>query len=161
MNQSRRARLRERCCNTLVSTKRDIKSGSAGDGAYPLGQVSSGVQRETPEKEQNRQMAQATPTRRYSRLGLPKGMLVAWQGPGQRTVSRVSTLGLGGIFISTPFPPPVGSVVRLLFEVPNGEVRARAVVRSSEAGRGMGVEFTAMSLDARARLHKLLKRLLR
>jgi hypothetical protein len=132
-----------------------------GGGAYPLGQIPLSVRRAAPEEEQNRVMAQASPSRRYSRLGLPKGMLVAWQGEGKRTVSRVSTLGLGGIFISTPFPPPVGAIVRLVFEVPSGEVRARATVRSSEAGRGMGVEFTAMSLDARARLDILLKRLLR
>ena len=106
-------------------------------------------------------MVQASPTRRYCRLTLPKGMLVAWQGSGERTISRVATLGLGGIFISTLKPPPVGAIVRLVFDVPTGEVRARAVVRSSQAGRGMGVEFTAMSLEARARLDKLLKQLLR
>jgi hypothetical protein len=88
-------------------------------------------------------------------------MLVAWQGNGLRKVSRVSTIGLGGIFISTPMPPPVGEVLRLVFDVPSGEVRARAVVRTSETGRGMGVEFTAMSSEARARLDRLLKLLLR
>lgn len=106
-------------------------------------------------------MSQASPSRRYSRLGLPKGMLVAWQGSGRRTVSRVSTLGMGGIFISTPEPPPEGTIVRLVLNVPSGEVRARAIVRNSQPGRGMGVEFTAMSLEARARLDTLLKRLLR
>lgn len=106
-------------------------------------------------------MGQTAPSRRYGRLGLPKGMLVAWQASGKRTVSRVATLGLGGIFISTPKPPPVGEIVRLVFDVPSGEVRARAIVRSSLAGRGMGVEFTAMDLEARAHLDRLLKRLLR
>ena len=99
--------------------------------------------------------------RRYSRLGLPKGMLVAWQGAKQREVSRVSTIGMGGIFISAAEPPPIGEIVRLVFDTPSGEVRARAIVRSSEQGRGMGVEFTEMSLQARARLDRLLKRLLR
>ncbi len=93
-------------------------------------------------------------------MGLPKGMLVAWQSGGQRKVSRVSTIGLGGIFIATPTPPPVGEIIRLVFDVPSGEVRARAVVRSSQPERGMGVEFTAMSSEARARLERLLKRLL-
>jgi hypothetical protein len=105
-------------------------------------------------------MATATQTRRYLRVGLPKGMLIAWQSSGERVVSRVSTLGLGGLFISTPDPPPVGEIIRLFFEVPNGEVRARAVVRNSHPGKGMGVEFTAMGVEARARLHRLLKRLL-
>ena len=86
-------------------------------------------------------------------------MLVAWQSTGERIVSRVATVGLGGLFISTPEPPPVGEIVKLFFEVPGGEVRARAVVRDSQQGKGMGVEFTAMGYEARARLNQLLKRL--
>jgi hypothetical protein len=105
-----------------------------------------------------------TPTkkpRRYPRAELPRGMTVAWQSSGARVASRVRTLGLGGIFIATKEPPPVGSVVRLIFEVPGGDVRARAVVRSAEPGRGMGVEFILMGYEDRARLARLLKRLLR
>jgi len=105
-------------------------------------------------------MAAAKKTRRYPRVGLPKGMLVAWQSSGERIVSRVGTLGLGGLVISTPEPPAVGEIVKLFFEVPGGEVRARAVVRDAQPGRGMGVEFTAMGMEARAQLRRLLKRLL-
>jgi len=106
-------------------------------------------------------MAAATrrENRRYLRIELPKGMLVAWQGTGQRIVSRVATLGLGGLFVKTPHPPPIGDIVRLFFEVPGGEVRARAVVRDSQPGKGMGVEFTSMGYEDRARLDQLLKRL--
>src|SRR5262245_12447591 len=99
-------------------------------------------------------------TRRYPRIGLPRGLYVAWQGPGERIVSRVETLGLGGLFIHTAEPPAVGESIRLYFEVPGGDVRARAVVRSSEQGKGMGVEFIAMGHEGRARLHRLLTRLL-
>ena len=70
-------------------------------------------------------------------------------------------MGLGGLFISAPEPPPVGHVVKLLFEVPGGDVRARAVVRCSVPGKGMGIEFVFMATEDRARLNQLLKRLLR
>lgn len=99
--------------------------------------------------------------RRYQRIVLPKGMLVAWEAGGKRTVSRVRTMGLGGLYISTQEPPAVGEVLRLVFELPDGEVRARAQVCSSESGRGMGVSFTSMSQETRAKLDHLLKRLLR
>ena len=99
--------------------------------------------------------------RRFERIALPKGMLIAWQSSGQRTVSRIGTLGLGGLFIYTAEPPPRGEIIKLFFEVPGGDVRARAVVRNSLLGKGMGVEFTAMGAEERARLHQLLKRLLR
>lgn len=99
--------------------------------------------------------------RKYARVALPKGPLVAWEHMGARKVSLASVLALGGLFILTPDPPPTGDVINLVFEVPGGEVRARALVRTSEPGKGMGIEFTAMKQDARARLDLLMKRLTR
>jgi PilZ domain len=96
-------------------------------------------------------------SRRYTRVALPKGMLVAWQHYGGRTVSRVRVLALGGLFISTLKPPPVGDVIQLIFEVPGGDVRARAMIRDSQPGKGMGIEFTSMNPEARARLNRLMK----
>jgi hypothetical protein len=106
-------------------------------------------------------MSTSKKTRRYPRVFLPKGTLVAWEHSGRRKVSSASVLALGGLFISTPEPPPVGDTIKLVFEIPGGEVRARAVVRDSQAGTGMGIEFTAMGQDARARLHRLMKTLTR
>lgn len=105
-------------------------------------------------------MATKGPKRRYRRISLPRGPSVTWRGTGERLVSRVQTIGLGGLFIVTPKPAPAGEAVQLYFEVPGGEVCALAVVRSSIQGEGMGVEFTAMKGEARARLRKLVSRLL-
>src|SRR5258708_2624002 len=90
--------------------------------------------------------------RRYSRVEIPKGMWVAWEGSGQRLVSRVFDLSLGGVFIPTPEPPPVGTTVGLLFEISGRNIRARAIVRRSLSGVGMGVEFVAMGYEERAQL---------
>ncbi len=90
---------------------------------------------------------------------MPKGMTVAWQAGGARIISRIGTLGLGGLFIYTKQPAAVGEVLKLVFDVPGGEVRARAVVRSVLTGKGMGIEFTAMQPEARARLTQVLRRL--
>jgi len=98
--------------------------------------------------------------RRFPRITLPKGMQVAWQAGGQKEVSRVQSLGLGGLFITTPNPPPVGTILKLAFHVPSGEVLARATVRTSTPGEGMGIQFTGMDYNHRARLDLLLKRLL-
>ncbi|MBZ5699378.1 MAG: PilZ domain-containing protein [Acidobacteriia bacterium] len=99
--------------------------------------------------------------RRYERVGLPKGMLVAWEHSGIRKVSRVGVLAVGGLFITTPEPPPVGDTIRMIFEVPGGEVRARAIVRDSQRNKGMGVEFTSMGQKPRAILNQLMKVLAR
>jgi hypothetical protein len=102
-------------------------------------------------------MSSKKKARRYARVGLPKGILVAWEHSGNRKVSRVAVLALGGLFITTEEPAPVGDVIKLIFEIPGGEVRARATVRDSQPGKGMGIEFVAMGQTARALLHNLMK----
>lgn len=70
----------------------------------------------------------------------------------------MGTMALGGLFLHTPTPPSSGSVLELLFEIASGsQVRARAVVRNSMPGKGMGVKFVHMNNDDRSRLNRFLK----
>ena len=105
-------------------------------------------------------MQLATTPRRYERVGLRRGPLIAWQGPSGKVVSRVTTLGLGGMFIEAPEPASIGDGIKMVFKVAGAEVRARALVRNSHPGRGMGVEFISMKPEDRARLHRLVSKLL-
>ena len=90
---------------------------------------------------------------------------MSWQtagagaGASASTVSRVRDLSVGGVFVSTPAPPPVGTIVKLLFALPEGEVRVEGVVRYADSRKGMGVEFTRMSTADGARFRELLRRL--
>ena len=88
--------------------------------------------------------------RRYPRLNAHKAMLVVWKKGSQKYVSSVENLGLGGLFICTQQPPPVGTSLQLLFNVPEGEVRVRAIVR------GMGLAVFSMEQEHRARLDRWL-----
>lgn len=103
----------------------------------------------------------ARPTRRHPRISLPKGMRVTWYGGDFQMSSRVQTLSMGGLFISTPDPPPVGTKLRLTFEVPGGSVRAEAVVRNVVPGKGVGLEFVQVDLRDKLLLQRLMNRLLR
>jgi hypothetical protein len=94
--------------------------------------------------------------RRYSRHKPPKRMLIAWRSAGCRMVSRAEVLGMGGLFLHTASPPELGTIIEVLFDLDPGEVRARAVVRDSAPGKGMGVQFVQMDPDARARLTRFL-----
>jgi len=98
--------------------------------------------------------------RRSPRVGLPQGMSIAWQGPRQHDISRVSSLSLGGLFIEAAEPAPAGDTLAVQFDIPGGAVRGQAVVRRSIKGQGMGVEFTELPAASRARLNELLQRLL-
>jgi len=97
--------------------------------------------------------------RRYPRFNPPQPTFSAWQSADQRYVSRVGNLGLGGLFIRTPEPPPLGTLIQLLLDTSEGEIRARAEVKSTRRKEGMGVKIVAMQQDDRARFARWLKRL--
>ena len=59
----------------------------------------------------------------------------------------MDNLGLGGLYIRVSEPPPPGTSIQLLLDVPTGEVRARAIVQRSKPKEGMGVKFVAMRQD--------------
>ncbi|HET6143601.1 MAG TPA: PilZ domain-containing protein [Candidatus Acidoferrales bacterium] len=101
-------------------------------------------------------MTTTAKVRKYTRIKLAKAKIVAWEHLGERNVSTVRVLGLGGLFINTPAPAPTGDYIKLVFEVPDGDVRARALVCDSRSGEGMGIQFVSMGYEARARLNKLL-----
>lgn len=94
--------------------------------------------------------------RSYPRLCPPGGTILAWQTAGKRFVSSVDNLGLGGLYIRTTEPLPPGTFIQLLMDVPTGEVRARAVVRTCQPRHGMGVKFVAMQPEDRARFARWL-----
>jgi len=63
------------------------------------------------------------------------------------------------VFLLVAHPLSAGTHVEMLFDVPGGEVRARAIVRHGRAGHGMGVQFVHMGSEDRARLHRFVKQL--
>lgn len=97
--------------------------------------------------------------RHYPRITFPKGTLLAWQASGKKSVSYVGNLGLGGLYIRALEPPPPGTFIQLLLDVPLGEVRARALVQRSKPKGGMGVKFIAMQHEDRGRLARWLNTL--
>ena len=97
--------------------------------------------------------------RRYPRIATPFGVWVHWQVDAESIVSRVRDLNVGGVFIATLTPLKVGTSLKLLFSVPEGEIRTLAVVRNLRSGEGMGVEFIAMDNPDWQRLLQLTKRL--
>ena len=99
-------------------------------------------------------------SRRFtSRVETPAGVWVDWRCVGREDISRVRNLSLGGLFVETPKPRGVGSTAQLEFLVQEGQIRADAVVRRAEPGRGLAMKFTAVSEEDRPRLEALISRL--
>ena len=99
------------------------------------------------------------PSRRAtSRINTPEGVWVYWQSNGRDETSRVDNLSLGGLFVETAKSGPVGSMVKLDFLVEEGQIRAEAIVRRAEPGRGLGLKFTAINDGDRSRMAALMNR---
>ena len=96
--------------------------------------------------------------RKYLRVKAPQGFVVGWKSGGQNAVSHAGSLSLGGVYIHTNNPPTVGSTIELVFNVLNGYVRARAIVRRSIANKGMGVQFIQMGSEDRSKWNQFLLR---
>jgi hypothetical protein len=102
-------------------------------------------------------MAEKNQSRQYPRYRGLKPVPVAWMHNSQKFVAKAENLSLGGLFIGTPAPPPVGSLILLLFHTPEGAVRVRATVRNVKPDRGMGLAITSMEQEPRARLSRWLQ----
>jgi hypothetical protein len=104
-------------------------------------------------------MTETQNQRRYPRAKVPKNALVAWKNGSQKFVSAVENLALGGLFIRTKNPLHAGTMLQLMFNTPQGQVRVRAVVRNVKAGEGMGVAIVSMEQEDRGRVDQWLKQL--
>lgn len=78
----------------------------------------------------------------------------------RRTTLCVRDFSVSGALLVTEETIPVGTRLKLLFSVPEGEIRALAVVRSFAPSRGIGVEFVGIESRAFDLVRKLVKGLL-
>jgi uncharacterized protein (TIGR02266 family) len=70
---------------------------------------------------------------------------------GKKQVTRTRNLSLGGLYVETPFPIPIGTTVQLRFQLPtqpepvevNGDVRW-VVSKGSSDEIGMGIRFQGL-----------------
>lgn len=98
-----------------------------------------------------------TTERRYPRIQIPEGLLLAWRSCGRQEVSRATVLSAGGMFVLTRKPVPLGSIVQLILKLPKEDVRMLAAVRNLPQGQGMGLEIISMQPGARGRLKKFVE----
>jgi PilZ domain-containing protein len=84
---------------------------------------------------------------------------VYWCAAGDEDLAPVRNMSMGGLFIETDTPTVAGMSAQLHFLVQEGQIRADAVVRHAEPGRGLGLRFTAVRNEDRLRLAELMNRL--
>lgn len=72
--------------------------------------------------------------------------------------ARLGDLSLGGCYVSTPVPEPVGTKLRLLIHLQETKIAAAGEVRTCVPALGMGVEFTSFESGARDLLKQAIER---
>jgi len=97
--------------------------------------------------------------RQYPRIKPPKTVVAAWQCGVQRDVSYVESLGLGGLFLRTKKKVAIRSLVKLLLDMPVGQVRGRGIVRRHQEHYGIAVQFIGMDPEDRGRLVRQIREL--
>jgi hypothetical protein len=103
-----------------------------------------------------------SPSRRFdSRVETPESVYIYWRCFGRDDIGRVRNLCVGGLFIETRKPRPIGADAELNFLVQEGQIRANAVIRYMKPGEGLGMRFTSLRDEDRLRLATLMNRFLR
>jgi hypothetical protein len=90
--------------------------------------------------------------RAYPRIKPPASVLGAWRSGMQREVSNIESLAVGGVFLRTKKKVAIRSLVQVLLDMPQGQVRGRGVVRRHQEQYGIAVQFIAMDPEDRGRL---------
>ena len=72
------------------------------------------------------------------------------------TRARATDISAFGCYVETMLPAPTGTMFKVEFWMDTEKVITPAIVRSTDPGVGMGVEFTALAPDLRSRFQQYL-----
>jgi len=97
--------------------------------------------------------------RYYPRVKPPKSVVAAWQAGTHRGVSYLDSLSVGGFFVRTREILPLRCLIKILLDLPVGQVRCRAIVRYARENHGVGVQIISMEPTDRARLFEQVRAL--
>ena len=101
----------------------------------------------------------SVPSRRFStRVETSQDVWVYWNCRGRDDLSRVRNLSAGGLFLETKTRIPVGVKSALHFLVPEGKIRADALVLRAEPHCGIGMKFIEVKAEDRKNLEALFRR---
>jgi hypothetical protein len=94
--------------------------------------------------------------RRYSRYRICLGIDIQGMDSGSTIHAQSADLSLGGCYVETLFPLPIGADVNLEFWIGSERIVAIGCVRASDPGVGMGIEFIDLSMSDTDRLKAFL-----
>jgi len=98
------------------------------------------------------------PERRKSeRYKASIGIQLSAEKSGAPMQTTTVDVGIGGCYVETIFPPPVGLRMQVLLWHGSTKLLAKGVVRTSYPGVGMGIEFVDLSWEQTEQLYRFLE----
>lgn len=76
------------------------------------------------------------------------------EGVGSHMNTKSADISARGCYVETMLPLPVGKALNITFWLDSERISTPAVVRSSDGGVGMGIEFTGLDEKTRERLQQ-------
>jgi hypothetical protein len=73
--------------------------------------------------------------------------------------TNATDIGGRGCYVETLLPLPKGTEVNIIFWMDSEKIKTSGIVRASDPGVGMGIEFTALENQVQQRLQQLLEKL--
>ena len=145
----------------LMALKRSAIAPAA-TGAAPARdpgafQPANGAQT-TPAEPQQYSAAEKRRSIRYKCDGSAE---ISQEGIDVRTWATFQDVSMHGCYVEAASNYPVGTVLNIKLQMKDIQVCARGIVRVSYPSLGMGIAFTEMSEDHRARLSELLRNISR
>jgi hypothetical protein len=105
------------------------------------------------------QESQAQERRKHPRYSCDLGVEVRVSDAGAGYWGTLADICLGGCYVSTFSPLPVGTDVVLVLKSPNLEISMSGTVVTAHPGVGMGVQFVGVPAEGQAHLKSLLEEL--
>jgi hypothetical protein len=79
------------------------------------------------------------------------------RGGGAHMQTSATDISGRGCYVETLLPFPLGTTVQITFWMDSDKVRTVGIVRTSDPGVGMGIEFVGLDEDAQLRFQRLIE----
>lgn len=96
--------------------------------------------------------------RRFTRHKIQIPLDMHKEHGGTRMQTNATDIGGRGCYVETLLPFPVGTILSLTFWVEGEKFSTSAIVRASDGGVGMGIEFTGLDDETQQRLQQGLEK---
>ena len=97
--------------------------------------------------------------RRFERLKLHFPLEIRDDRTGSRMQTNATDISGRGCYVETMLPLARGTELEISFWIESSKVDTTGIVRASDGGVGMGIEFSGLDLESQERLQQCLKKL--